>query len=105
MPVTLKPRLRKPPGRRTTRAILQKLKPYFKETYGVEIENAALDEVVEAAARLFSWRAFPGKAVELLKEAVAEKQAGQAPVGVADVYAVVQKKTGLRDFIINPGLP
>jgi ATP-dependent Clp protease ATP-binding subunit ClpC len=95
--------------------------PDWERRYPVMMSSGALEEAMDLADRLYPWKRFPGKAVDLLEAVLAMWSAGrrhggaaQAPapspplpraVGRTDVAEVVRKLTGLPDFLLVPTRP
>lgn len=96
------------PTAEQTLTLLEDLRRLFQIHYKVRIHPAALTEIMRMT-RLYRWQAFPGKAFELLKAALADKAMArsvtQTPsrkpmITVRDIQALVKTRTGLPPFLL-----
>jgi ATP-dependent Clp protease ATP-binding subunit ClpC len=86
-----------------TKNILSTLKSNFESVYSVTIDDDFLSGVVEIAHRLFPHRAFPGKALEIVREVIAqEKTRNNSNLSLPILYSYIATKTGLAEFIVLP---
>jgi ATP-dependent Clp protease ATP-binding subunit ClpA len=100
-----------------TREALYALRSQIEVRHAVEIEDAALDEVIRVSDRFYPWKVFPGKAFEILKETVGnrlslvnrteahESRRSSARLSVADVYETIERRTGLAPHFVYRDLP
>ncbi|MBI5161625.1 MAG: ATP-dependent Clp protease ATP-binding subunit [Micrococcales bacterium] len=104
-----------------TAAVLLARIPDWERRYPVMLSTGALEEAMDLADRLYPWKRFPGKAVDLLEAALALRSAGcrrggavtasppppplPRAVGRTDVAEAVRKLTGLPEFLLVPARP
>jgi len=86
-----------------TKNILFTLKGNFESAYSITIDADFLNRAVEIAHRLFPQRAFPGKALEIVREIIAQEKArNNSSLILSTLYSYIAIKTGLADFIVLP---
>jgi ATP-dependent Clp protease ATP-binding subunit ClpC len=104
-----------------TAAVLLARIPDWERRYPVRLSPAALEETMDLADRLYPWKRFPGKAVDLLEAALALSSGGRArraavrgaaqppllprAIERTEVAEAVQKLTGLPEFLLVPSRP
>jgi ATP-dependent Clp protease ATP-binding subunit ClpC len=100
-----------------TRESLCALRSHIQARHGVEIVDAALEEIIRVADRFYPWKVFPGKAFDILKETLARKShlggGGElqsawlfpATLSVGDVLETIARRTGLGPHIVRGDLP
>lgn len=95
-----------------TRQILYSLRSTFKRKYNVTIEQTCLDALTDMCDRFYRERAFPGKAFEVLREAIAYKdmlpkkdaQTDPPPltqIESEDIFKAFERRTALPKFMIH----
>ncbi|MBI2894156.1 MAG: ATP-dependent Clp protease ATP-binding subunit [Deltaproteobacteria bacterium] len=103
-----------------TVSVLGARSPDWERRYPVRLTAGAMEEGMDLADRLYPWKRFPGKAVELLEAALSLSTGGrgrrialpgaQPPplprrTDRAEVAEAVQKLTGLPGFLLVPSAP
>ncbi|MCM8798965.1 MAG: AAA family ATPase [Candidatus Omnitrophica bacterium] len=86
-----------------TKEILYNLKPFLENLYKINIGDDFINQIVEITNRFFPQRAFPGKALEVLREVIAQAKAKeQTSLTASEVYSYISTRTGLAEFIALP---
>lgn len=89
-----------------TREILKKAAIDFMLEHSLEIEDQAIEEIIDLSERFYQMICFPGKAFELFKRALSKKiEHGSGNIVnsaliAEDIYKAVKDLTDLPDFII-----
>jgi len=83
-----------------TRELLFYLKDKFEQKYEILIDERSFDAILDISERFFTEKSFPGKACDLLFEAIAETVSTTRTLKTDNIYKMTRIKTGFPESII-----
>jgi ATP-dependent Clp protease ATP-binding subunit ClpC len=84
-----------------TTEILLHLQNKLETKYSVEINCEIFELLIDLAHRFYPDKAFPGKAIDILIEAISSKAMTDRSLVLDDIYNVVRSRTGFPEKIIH----